>query len=474
MRSILDGRAVAVAGGSPAADAARRLARALGATVAAPGAAPSTAWYAEPVERPAAEAWAASGAMALTGHPDGPPLPAPGPLASCADGAAALVGAFAAAVGQPVAVDGAALLGERAAIAGLSRRGRGSAGGAARLVRTADGWCAVQLARPEDRELVAAWFEQPMPAGRAEVWEAVERAARGRAAADLVARGRWLGLPCATVVPAVRAADDEQARARGQRVPWRPWLVHGPVTPRPDRPCDRPLVVDLSALWAGPLCAHLLGLAGARVIKVEDPRRPDGARLGPPALFDLLHGGHEMFAVDLSSPIGRARLAALVAQADVVVESSRPRALAALGCAPCAVRAANPGVVWVSITGYGYTGPGSGWVAFGDDAAVAGGVVAGTADDPVFCGDAVADPLAGLCAAVAALGALAASVGVHVDVALREAAGFALGDAPLRALEPDGAPPTLPVAAPRARTPTARARPLGADTAALRRELALP
>ena len=39
-----------------------------------------------------------------------------------------------------------------------------------------------------------------------------------------------------------------------------------------------PLVVDLSALWAGPLCAHLLGLAGARVVKVESLGRPDGAR----------------------------------------------------------------------------------------------------------------------------------------------------------------------------------------------------
>ena len=43
-----------------------------------------------------------------------------------------------------------------------------------------------------------------------------------------------------------------------------------------------PRIVDLSALWAGPLCAHLLQLAGASVVKLESTRRPDGARFGAP------------------------------------------------------------------------------------------------------------------------------------------------------------------------------------------------
>src|SRR5438445_440620 len=60
-------------------------------------------------------------------------------------------------------------------------------------------------------------------------------------------------------------------------------------------------VVDLSAMWAGPLCASVLGMAGADVIKVEDPRRPDGARFGPPEFFDLLHAGHRSVVLALES-----------------------------------------------------------------------------------------------------------------------------------------------------------------------------
>src|SRR4029453_19173112 len=92
-----------------------------------------------------------------------------------------------------------------------------------------------------------------------------------------------------------------------------------------------PLVVDLSSLWAGPLCAHLLGLQGARVVKVESTGRPDGARRGPAAFFDLLHGGPRGVARDLRDPAGAACLRRLLAAADVVVEASRPRALRQLG-----------------------------------------------------------------------------------------------------------------------------------------------
>ena len=58
--------------------------------------------------------------------------------------------------------------------------------------------------------------------------------------------------------------------------------------------------------------------------------------------------------------------------------------------------AAAGSAVWVSITGYGRDGPAAQRVAFGDDAAVAGGLIGGDRTDPVFCADAVADPLAGL------------------------------------------------------------------------------
>ncbi len=200
-------------------------------------------------------------------------------------------------------------------------------------------------------------------------------------------------------------------------------------------------------------------------------RAPDGPtapRRGPPAFFDLLHGDQESVALDFADPGDAARLAALVAAADVVIEASRPRALAQLGIDAAAVAAASASV-WVSITGYGRGGPAGRRVAFGDDAAVAGGLVAGTTADPVFCADAVADPLSGLAAAAAVVDRLAAGGGWLVDVAM---AGVAAWCARL--------PPPSPsawsgdVAVGRARSATTTAPALGADTRAVLAELGIP
>ena len=65
------------------------------------------------------------------------------------------------------------------------------------------------------------------------------------------------------------------------------------------------VVADLSSMWAGPLCARLLGLAGADVIKVETPGRPDGARSGNREFFDWLHAGHRSLAADFRRHAGR-------------------------------------------------------------------------------------------------------------------------------------------------------------------------
>jgi crotonobetainyl-CoA:carnitine CoA-transferase CaiB-like acyl-CoA transferase len=198
------------------------------------------------------------------------------------------------------------------------------------------------------------------------------------------------------------------------------------------------VVVDLSSMWAGPLCARLLGLAGADVIKVETPGRPDGARAGERRFFDWLHGGHRSVVLDFRSEPGRRALGGLIAAADVVIEASRPRALAQLGLAPEMITH-REGQVWLSITGYGRGDPAaSELVAFGDDAAVAGGLVgwpeAGLGDDgdwnrggwnrgePVFCADAIADPLTGLCGALAVARSLANGGGQLIDLSMRDVA----------------------------------------------------
>src|SRR5690349_3448808 len=104
---------------------------------------------------------AESGLMALTGHADGPPVPAPGHLLACARGALAAMAALAAGdadeIPAPLAtLDAATLVTERAAILDLRRRGVVSAGGSCRLVRARDAWLAVNLPRPDDLATVPA------------------------------------------------------------------------------------------------------------------------------------------------------------------------------------------------------------------------------------------------------------------------------------------------------------------------------
>ena len=299
----------------------------------------------------------------LTGFADGPPLvPPEGVLAAIRR------------LGTMAGVDAPALIGQRAAITGCMRNGATSCGGSSRLVPAADGWVAVSLARPSDVELVPAWLGGP---------EIDERIAK-LPAAEAVSRGRLLGLPVAALgersVTTVTAATQ---------------LGDAPPVVRP------PLVVDLSSLWAGPLCTRILLARGARVIKVESTSRPDGARLGPPAFFDLLNGGKEELTVEFTAD----ELRRVLLAADVVVESSRPRALEQIGIDASAIVRQGP-QVWVSITAHGRTGPQRDWVGFGDDAAVAGGLVARWQDKPCFVADAVADPLAGIAAAGAILVAL--------------------------------------------------------------------
>jgi crotonobetainyl-CoA:carnitine CoA-transferase CaiB-like acyl-CoA transferase len=410
-----------------------------------------------------ARAWASSGAMALTGRADGPPLLAPGDVASCLEGAALAFRLLAASRGAPGALDGAALLGERAAILGHHRHGAVSNGGACRLVAANDGWLAVSLSRESDVDLVPAWLEETV---REDPWVAVASFARGHRARPLADRAQLLGIPVA-VVGGGPDCIDEQLRARGQQWPPTPWLLEGTgpclSPPRmltdlarlgPSRPASRrrPLVVDLSALWAGPLAASLLVAAGCRVVKVEDPRRPDPSRAGPQQFVDLLHGGKESVTVPVAAT---GPFPALIGSADVVIEASRPRALEQLGIS------AHSHQAWISITGYGRAGPWRNRVALGDDAAASGGLVTRQHEGgpPLFCADAAADPITGLHAAVAALAAVVGDRGGTTDIAMREVVGHALAHG--RPAQPRE---TGPVAPPRSRTPTQRAPEMGAHT----------
>jgi crotonobetainyl-CoA:carnitine CoA-transferase CaiB-like acyl-CoA transferase len=331
-----------------------------------------------------AVAWARSGLMDVTGWATGPGLMCPAPLAATADGAMAAFAALAGFQGGAMPT-GSSLLGQRARLRGLRRSGQRSPGGACRLLSARDGWIALSLPRDEDWVAVPAWLDADLPAE----WKAIGATVRERTADDLVRHGRLLGL-------AVARADDTKV------VPaWRgrEMGAAGPLRAR------TPVVVDLSSLWAGPLAGALLRMTGAEVIKVEGVARPDGARMGHGGFFDWLNGGKRCVAIDFSNARGQAALRALLRQADIIIEASRPRALRQIGVVAEEFLERQPALVWVSLTAYGRDGAEGDCVGFGDDAAVAAGLSRSMADaygQMMFAGDAIADPLTGLHAAVAA------------------------------------------------------------------------
>jgi CoA-transferase family III len=402
--------------------------------------------------------WAQCGAMSLTGYPDEAPQMCPIPLACYADGIVAALGALR--PGSRVSeLDGAQLLGERAACANLRRAGDVAAGGSCRLLRVADDWIALNLARGSDWELLPAWLE----AGPIEDWTGVAAALAQRTLEECLARARELGLPAAPL----------GHRPSNSRIAWCRQSGRGDAVH--SARAAEPLVIDLSSLWAGPLCAHLMQLMGARVIKVESCQRPDGLRQAGDGFYDLLNAGKASVVLDFNQAADRSQLRSLLGRADIVIEASRPRALRQLGIVAEQILRENPGLTWISISGYGRLEPAANWVAFGDDGAVAGGlsqVLWDCTGRPMFCADAIADPLTGLHAALAAWAAFAQGGGRIVSLALCDVIAhciqFAgLGDpaaAQARARSWQRCISVNDVAPPHARAINRTAPALGADT----------
>ena len=378
--------------------------------------------------------WAASGLAYLTGAPDGPPdFSRAGVLAE----ARRVTADIAALIG--VEVDAATILAGRAALLDLTRRGRISAGGATRLLRTVDSWCAIALPRADDIAALPALLA--VDTVSVDPWPTLARWAATCSAEAVVGRAQLLDIAVAALGEAAPAPPAVR-RAGGRVEPRRP---------------DGLLVADLSSLWAGPMCAHLLARAGAVVVKVESPARPDGTRRGEPAFFNWLNFGKLSYTVDFdASP---AMLRDLLAAADVVIEGSRPAALRRRRLGPEDVPA-RPGRVWLTIAGHGNQPDRA---AFGDDAAVAGGLVGA---GPVFCGDAMADPLSGLEATRAMAQSLGRGGGEVITVSM---AAVSAGYAALPQTASDGA---VTVTHPRPPPPTPSASTLGADNAAVHRIVA--
>lgn len=301
------------------------------------------------------------------------------------------IGAASADLGRRVNVDVARVL-DRSDSLALAPLGRVSPNGSCRLVEAADGWIAVNLARADDVRLLPVWLSATF---EPQDWAAAAAIIAVNPAHVLLEQARLLSIPVARVGEvAAGALDPPAVRLR----------EGGPVPARLH-------VLDLSALWAGPLCASILGELDADVLRLESAERPENTATPH---YGRLNGGKTVETISWKTD--QDRLAQEIARADVIVSSGRSRAFKQLSFDPFALL--KPHTVWVAISGYGWSGENADRVAFGDDAAAAAGLVTWDESGPSFGGDALADPITGLAAAAAALRALRSGGGVLVDAAL--------------------------------------------------------
>lgn len=386
------------------------------------------------------ELWASSGAQWLAAPGGGVPDALVRGVVGLVDHLDGHGAGIAAAVGDR----GLGVLTERAAMLSMRPASSTSCGGATRLLESADGWLAVTMARDDDIELVPAWLE--VESGSFGYWADIERVVARRPMAELIERAVLLGLACSAVGETI---DRSPVRTLG-------------LGAAASRPMAGLVVANLAPLWAGPLAGDILSRVGARVIKVESTARPDGARRAAP-FFDVLNARSESLALDLSTAEGRSTLQRFLRGVDVVIEGSRPRALAQMGIDAIELTREGP-QVWLSITGHGRREPHSMRVGFGDDAAAAGGLIDWTRGRARFLGDALADPLTGLTAAATVMDLAHAGGRWMVDIALARVASSFVSNT--EAAGAGGMP------RPSARR-VGRPLPLGRDNATLFKEFGL-
>jgi crotonobetainyl-CoA:carnitine CoA-transferase CaiB-like acyl-CoA transferase len=188
-------------------------------------------------------------------------------------------------------------------------------------------------------------------------------------------------------------------------------------------------VLDLSRVIAGPYCATLMADLGADVVKVERPGRGDDLRAwrgnGMSAAFAAINRGKRGIAVDLQRPEGSKLVFELARRADVIVENFLPGVADKLGLGYGAVSTVSPAVVYVSVTGFGQTGPHARRAGYNTIAQGMSGIMALTGmpgHPPTKVGGSVADLAAALWAFGVANAALAHRLrtgqGQHLDVSL--------------------------------------------------------
>ncbi|HWH37941.1 MAG TPA: CoA transferase [Candidatus Limnocylindrales bacterium] len=195
-------------------------------------------------------------------------------------------------------------------------------------------------------------------------------------------------------------------------------------------------VLDLSTVLAGPYCTMVLGDLGADVVKVEPPTGDATRGYGPPwvgegeqrvaAYFLSVNRNKRSLRLGLRSERSREVLRRLVARSDVLVENFRPGGMARLGLDDETLEALHPGLIHLSITGFGPDGPDAAKPGYDFIAQAVGGLmsITGFPDSdgggPTKVGVAISDVVTGLLGCIAVLAALRDGRGQRIDVSLLE------------------------------------------------------
>ncbi|WP_285413734.1 CaiB/BaiF CoA-transferase family protein [Variovorax sp. efr-133-TYG-130] len=202
-------------------------------------------------------------------------------------------------------------------------------------------------------------------------------------------------------------------------------------------------VLDLSRVLAGPWCTQILADLGADVVKIERPGVGDDTRTwGPPFIkdadgndsdqasyFTACNRNKRSVTVDMATPDGQALLRQMAAQADIVVENFKTGGLKQYGLDQESLRAANPRLIYCSVTGFGHDGPYAERAGYDLMIQAMTGMmsITGRPDDvpgggPLRVGVALTDLFTGVYASTAILAALQVrdrtGEGQHIDMAL--------------------------------------------------------
>jgi crotonobetainyl-CoA:carnitine CoA-transferase CaiB-like acyl-CoA transferase len=198
-------------------------------------------------------------------------------------------------------------------------------------------------------------------------------------------------------------------------------------------------VLDLSRFIAGPLCAQILADFGAEVVKVERPAGEDSRHHGPywqgeSIYMFLYHRNKQAATLDTRHPKALGLLERLVKWADVVIENFRPGTMEAMGLGYERMKELNPGVILVSISGFGQTGPDSKRALFDAISQASSGLMSMTGEPdgkPTLSGTYIADYTTGYQGAIGAMAALMHKArtgeGQLVDIASYDTMFSALG-----------------------------------------------